>query len=85
MSDNSISDIIFGGIATILSGTWLYHNKKINDIPEKYLSKSEFQDVRKEIREDVKEIKTSLEQSAKGIHERLDKIFEDIYKPKINP
>ena len=75
MSDDVQAGLIkslFAIIGTIVSGITLHNFRKVQDMPEKYLSKNEFQEMKKEIREDVK-----------CIHDKLDKIFEDIYKPKI--
>lgn len=66
MSDErTIVEYLAGGVIAILTGTGLYHSKKINEIPEKYMSKDDFNTAKKEIREDIK-----------GIHDRLDKLFE---------
>ncbi len=77
MSDErTVIEYIAGGVMTILTGIGLYHTKKINEIPEKFMLKTDFQEAKKEIREDIKEVKDSLEVTTKGIHDRLDKLFE---------
>ena len=63
--DRTMIEYAAGGVMTILTGLGLYHTKKINEIPEKFMLKTEFQEAKKEIREDIK-----------GIHDRLDKLFE---------
>lgn len=66
MSDEkTVVEYLAGGVITILSGIGIYHSKKIAEIPEKYMSKDDFNTAKKEIREDIK-----------GIHDRLDKLFE---------
>ena len=63
--DRTMIEYAAGVVMTILTGLGLYHTKKINEIPEKFMLKTEFQEAKKEIREDIK-----------GIHDRLDKLFE---------
>ncbi len=66
MSDErTVAEYIAGGIMTILSGIGLYHAKKIAEMPEKYIRKDDFHIAENRIREDIK-----------GIHDRLDKLFE---------
>lgn len=72
MSDEkTIVEYLAGGAIAILSGIGIWHNKKINEMPEKYMSKKEFNEAKKEIREDIQ-----------GLHIRFDKLFDKLFEPK---
>ena len=63
--DKTLVEYMIGGVVTILSGVGIYHARKIADMPEKYMLKDDFHIAENRIREDIK-----------GIHDRLDKLFE---------
>lgn len=71
--NNEIWNSIFGGMSAILGGLFIYNNKRINDMPEKYVMKKELQSVKSELREDIKNNKDEILSAIKGLHERMDR------------
>lgn len=66
MAEDKIVDII-GGFWLVLITTLIgYNTKRIGDIPEKYLTKDDFNIMKAEIIS-----------SLNRLHERLDKIFDE--------
>lgn len=73
MNEKNIFDYLIGGIVSFLVGIWIYTTKKVNDIPEKYIQKSDFREFKEDFKTDIREVKESI----KGIHDRLDNLIVD--------
>ena len=71
--NNEVWNWVFGGMSSILGGLFVYNNKRINDMPEKYVMKKELQQVKTELREDMNRNKDEVLDAIKGLHARMDR------------
>lgn len=78
--DTDIIQWLIGILATIFAaitgGSILHNKKKFDELPEKYLMKADFNQVKTEIREDMQIVKKELLDSISTIHTRLDNFQE---------
>lgn len=72
-ASNETWNWIFGCMSSILGGLFVYNNKRINDMPEKYVMKKELHQVKTELREDIKNNKDEILEAITRLHERIDR------------
>lgn len=71
--NNEVWNYIFGGLSSILGGLFLHNAKKINDLPEKYVLKADYNIMNNKISEDIKGSEERITAAITRLHERMDR------------
>ena len=88
MNDNSpdlfqwLVGIVAAVVAAISGGSILHNKKRFEELPEKYVMKPDFLQVKQEIREDMQNVKKELLEGIRTIHARLDVMQERRGNPR---
>ena len=89
MSSDTSPDIIqwllgifSAAVAAVAGGSVLHNKKRFEELPEKYVMKPDFLQVKQEIREDMQNVKKELLEGIRTIHARLDTMQERRGNPR---